>query len=196
MPGVRAMTQFDYIVVLVSVIVGLGVVHLLAGVARFLTHRDEWKPYWVHLLWTWNVFNYLVFFWWFVYRWKMVREWSLLLFLFVLMYSIGIYMLCAVLYPEKEDRRAYREIYFENRSVFFGLWIILIVFDFIDTHLKEHYGLSGFGIIQILNYLVIVVGSAIAARSKSHRVHATWAILFFIIISAFEYVNFRVLRSN
>jgi len=190
------MTQFDYIVVLVSVIVGLGVVHLLAGAARFLTRRDEWKPYWVHLLWTWNVFNYLVFFWWFVYRWKAVPEWSLLIFLFVLLYSVGIYLLCAVLYPEKDDRRDFREIYFENKSIFFVLWIVLIVFDFVDTHLKEHYGLSGFGIFQILNYLVIVVGSAIAARSTSHRVHATWAILFFVMISTFEYVNFSVLRAN
>ena len=31
------MTQFEYIAVLVSVIAGLGIVHLLRGVARFFT---------------------------------------------------------------------------------------------------------------------------------------------------------------
>jgi len=190
------LTQFDYIVVLVSVIVGLGVVHLLAGAARFLTGRGEWKPYWVHLLWTWNVFHFLVFFWWFVYRWNAIPQWSLLLFLFVLLYSVGLYLLCAVLYPETDKRRDFREIYFRNKGVFFGLWIILIIVDFVDTHLKQYYGLGGFGLYQNLAYLAIIVGSAIAARSSSHRVHATWGILFFLVMSAFEYANFSVLRGN
>jgi hypothetical protein len=190
------LNQFDYIAVLVSVIVGLGVVHLLAGTARFLTERGRRKPYWVHLLWTWNVFHYLVFFWWFVWRWSTLAEWSLLLFLFILLYSVCIYLLCVVLYPDPDDPRPAREIYFENRTVFFGLWILLIMVDFADTRLKEHYGLSGFGLGQVLAYLVIVVGSAICARSSDHRVHAAWGILFFAIMSAFEYVNFSVLRAS
>lgn len=190
------MSQFDYIAVLVSVIIGLGVVHLLSGAARFLAGRAEWKPYWVHLLWTWNVFHYLVFFWWFVWRWRTISEWSLLLFLFVLLYSVGVYLLCAVLYPETGDRRDFREIYFENKTVFFSLWILLMIVDFVDTRLKVHYGLSGFGMPQTLAYTVILVGSALSARSSSHRLHATWGILFFAIMSAFEYANFSVLGAG
>jgi len=55
-------TQFEYIAVLVSVIAGLGIVHLLRGVARFFTARNIYKPYWVHLLWTWNVCHFMAFF--------------------------------------------------------------------------------------------------------------------------------------
>jgi len=189
-------SQFDYIAVLVSVVVGLGVVHLLAGASRFLIARGEWKPYWVHLLWTWNVFHYLVFFWWFVWRWSTVSEWSLLLFLFVLLYAVAIYLLCAVLYPDTDGRRDYREIYFENRTVFFSLWVLLILVDVVDTRLKQHYGLGGFGPAQDLAYATIVIGSVVSARSSSHRVHAIWGILFFAIMSAFEFANFSVLRSG
>ena len=174
----------------------VGVVHLLAGAARFVTARGEWKSYWVHLLWTWNVFHYLVFFWWFMWRWRTLTQWSLLLFLFVLLYSVGIYLLCVVLYPATGDRRDFREIYFGNRGVFFGLWIILMIVDIADTRLKEHYGLSGFGAAQWLAYLAIVAGSATCARSSSHRVHAAWGILFFMIMSAFEFANFSVLRAS
>ena len=190
------MSQFDYLIILVSVIVGLGIVHLLSGAARFLTSQGEWRPYWVHLLWTWNVFHYLVFFWWFVFRWSAVPNISLLLFLFVLLYSILLYLLCAVLYPEPGRGRDFRDIYFDNRGVFFGLWILAIIVDFADTHLKQYYGLSGFGILQNLNYVVIVIGSVVCARSSSHRVHATWGIIFFLLMSAFEYVNFSMLRAT
>ena len=190
------MTQFDYIVVLVSVVIGLGVVHLLAGAAKFLTGRGEWKPYWVHLLWTWNVFNELVFFWWFVWRWKTVPQWSILLFLFVLGYSVLMYLLCVVLYPETDDGRDFRRIYYNNRGIFFGLWIVSMIVDIADTRLKVHYGLHGFGMPQYLAYAAIFTGSAICARSTSHRVHATWAVLFLIIMSSFELANFSVLRAN
>jgi len=91
-------TQFEYIAVLVSVIAGLGIVHLLRGVARFFTARNIYKPYWVHLLWTWNVFHFIVFFWWFVWRWSSVTEWQLVLFLFILAYAICLYLMCAILY--------------------------------------------------------------------------------------------------
>lgn len=68
--------------------------------------------------------------------------------------------------------------------------------DFIDTHIKEHYGLSGFGIFQVITYLATIIVSIICARSPIERVHAIWGILFFIFMSIFEYLNFRVLRAN
>ena len=45
------MTTFEYLAVLISIIVGLGITHLLGGVARFIHHPDRYKFYWVHLLW-------------------------------------------------------------------------------------------------------------------------------------------------
>jgi len=72
----------------------------------------------------------------------------------------------------------------------------LLVVDMVDTRLKRHYGLGGFGLAQDLAYATIVIGSVVCARSASHRVHATWGILFFAIVSAFEYANFSVLRSG
>ena len=58
------MTTFEYLAVLVSVIVGLGITQLLGGVARLITHRTEHKLYWVHLVWAATIFLSLVSFWW------------------------------------------------------------------------------------------------------------------------------------
>lgn len=115
------MSQFEYIGVLVSVVTVLGVVHLLSGVARFISTKGRWSPYWVHLLWTWNVFHYLIFFWWFVWRWSAITEWRLPLYLFILLYAVVLYLLCAVLFPSGEEQTDFREIYFQNRRSFFGL---------------------------------------------------------------------------
>ena len=163
------MSQFEYIAVLVSVIAGLGVVHLLSGVARFISTRGEWKPYWVHLLWTWNVFHFIVFFWWFVWRWSEISQWQLLLFLFILIYAVAVYLLCAVLFPPGEQKTDFREIYFQNRAPFFGLWAVLIVIDIVDTRIKMRHGLSGFGVFHVVMWSILIVGSLIVfGKSRPH----------------------------
>jgi hypothetical protein len=189
-------TQFSYIAVLVSVVLGLGIVHLLSGVARLVATRGQWTAYWIHLLWTWNTFQFLVFFWWFGWRWTVVPEWTLGLFLFVLIYAVGLYLLCALLYPPGGAERDFRTIYYQNRGWFFGLWVALMLWDIVDTRLKEHYGLSGFPLFVVAIRVVLVVGSSIAMRSRSPRVHSAWALTFFAMMSTFQFLEFGTLRAS
>jgi hypothetical protein len=46
---------FDYFAVLISVILGLALIHPLRGLAKLIQMRHEIKPYWVHIVWTFNV---------------------------------------------------------------------------------------------------------------------------------------------
>jgi len=190
-------TQFEYIAVLVSVIAGLGIVHLLRGVARFFTARNIYKPYWVHLLWTWNVFHYIVFFWWFVWRWSAVSEWQLLLFLFVLVYAICLYLMRAFLYPpDQKCEGDFKGVYFSNRQAFFLLWVITIIIDIVDTRLKMSIGLTGFGAMHVIVWVTVIAGSLIAAKVKNHAYHAIWGMVFFGLMSYFELMNFSILRAD
>ena len=179
-----------------SVIAGLGIVHLLQGITRFLSTKGPWKPYWVHLLWTWNVFHFIVFYWWFFWRWSAITEWQLLLFLFILIYAVILYMLCVILFPPGEDKTDFKEIYYQNRKPFFGLWVIAFIVDIGDTQLKIHYGLSGFGPLHAIMYLTLIIGSILAARSSNHKYHVFWGFMFFTIMSIFEYLNFSILRAS
>jgi predicted phage tail protein len=40
---------FEYVAVLTSIIIGLGIAHLLQGVARMIQRQDTEPVYWVHL---------------------------------------------------------------------------------------------------------------------------------------------------
>ena len=190
------MSQFEFIAVLVSVIVGLGIVHLLRGVALFFTARERHKPYWVHLLWTWNVFHYIVFYWWFLWRWTAATEWHLALFLFVLIYAIALYLMTVILYPsENVGDRDFRQVFQANRRPFFALWILLALIDVADTRLKMAIGLDGFGTSQLFAWGVIVLGSLIAMRVRSEAYNGAWAIMFFCIMGWFELMFFPTLRA-
>ena len=50
------MSRFEPLAVLVSLILGLGVAHLLLGIGRLIDGRDQAHPDAVHMLWTGAVF--------------------------------------------------------------------------------------------------------------------------------------------
>ena len=117
------MDTFEYLAVLVSVIIGLGISNILSGINTAITNRHRQTYYWVHSFWVINVFLQTVFFWWYSYRWSSVGEWNFFLFLFVLMYSIIIYLLCASLFPHTADVDIdFKERFYQNRKWFFFLF--------------------------------------------------------------------------
>jgi hypothetical protein len=87
-------------------------------------------------------------------------------------------------------------LYYGNRPVFFGLWVITIVLDIIDTRWKMSLGLQGFGTTIIVLWTTLITGSLIAAKVRNHVYHAFWAIAFFAFMAFFEYLAFSVLRAD
>ena len=58
------MELFEYVAVLTSIIIGLGMARLLSGLTRLIQHPEHAKPYWIHLCWVAYMFVYAVFWWW------------------------------------------------------------------------------------------------------------------------------------
>ncbi|MDJ0792774.1 MAG: hypothetical protein QNI98_00930 [Woeseiaceae bacterium] len=54
------MGVFEYLGVLISVIMGLGVTHLATGASKLIHNRDSVKFYLPHALWTVNVLIFIL----------------------------------------------------------------------------------------------------------------------------------------
>ena len=78
------MGAFEYLSVLISIILALGMTRVLAGVGEMLQARSRHRIYWVHVIWIVNLFLFLVLAWWIFYRWRDQQPWNFYLFLFVL----------------------------------------------------------------------------------------------------------------
>ena len=179
---------------LVSVITGLGFVRLLSGLALFVGATR--RSYWIHLLWTWNLFFYLVVFWWALWRWSTLPEWTLPLFLFTLVYAVLLYLLSAVLYPHQESRTDFEEIFLDNRVWFFRIMALIVVVDIVDTMWKRREGLSGHGPYYLFMMGTSFICSLIASRTSSRRFHAAWAVGWLLMVAIFSYLSFSTLRSD
>ena len=76
------MGAFEYLSVLISIILALGMTRVLGGVGEMLQARSRRRVYWVHAVWIVNLFLYLVIAWWIFYRWRDQQPWTLYLFSF------------------------------------------------------------------------------------------------------------------
>jgi predicted Na+-dependent transporter len=97
-PWSRAVDLFEYVGVMVSIVVGLALAHILTGVSRTIQALGKVRLYWVHSLWTLNIMAYLVAFWWVIYHWSGVEHWNFFLFAFLLLYAVALYLISALLF--------------------------------------------------------------------------------------------------
>src|SRR5690606_21015263 len=91
---------YTHVRVVLGMVVGLGLTHLLRHFARIIDRRVRERTYWVHLLWAVSMFLYLLHFWWWEFRLVHTLNWTFLLFLFVALYALLLYLLCAIIFPD------------------------------------------------------------------------------------------------
>jgi hypothetical protein len=117
------MDAFGYVSVIISVVIGLGLSHLLTGAAELFKARRRVRFYWVHLLWVVLTFVGHIFLWWTMWNLRLVRNWDFFSFLLLLLAPVLLYLAAAFLIPKVEPGSAVdlREYFYENHSAFFGI---------------------------------------------------------------------------
>ncbi len=176
-----AVGSFEYVVVLVSIVTGLGVTRLLTGISDAIQVANRSRGYWVHTLWMFNLFFTLTLYWWVLYRWRTAPQWNFFLFLWVNISPILCYLASGVLCPgdlEKTGSPDWRDYYYKNRRSFFLIIAIAWPLDVIDTLLKgsAHFRAQGPAYLPVI--ALWTFGSLIAALTRSEKYHAIWAIVF------------------
>ena len=95
---------FNYVAVLVSIIIGLGVTRILTGLSDAIQVGNRPRTYWVHTVWMLNMLIDLMLFWWVLYRWNTVPQWTFFIFLWVNVAPILLYLASGVLCPSELEK--------------------------------------------------------------------------------------------
>ena len=185
------MEMFNYVMVLASVIIGLGIAHLLQGVGAIVQHPGREKTYWVHLLWVAAIFLRAIFWWWFEFRLSETAEWTFTLYLFVLAYAVLIYLLCALLFPrDLTGYDGFRDYYYSRRQWFFGLLVVGQAVDVADTLLKGMDHFRSLGPFYPIAAGIVSLLLLVAMRTRSERYHAAFAIFSVVYLIAYPWFAF------
>lgn len=134
------MSSFEFLSVLISVVVGLGMANMLTGVGRILHRSQDTKVSATFVVWTLFVFFYLIIYWWtVVFGWQEWQNWNLLIFMFVLVYGILLFLLSVIMYPtDMPESWDPHESFMRMRHWFFGVFLVVVVVEGLDSHLKDH----------------------------------------------------------
>ena len=187
------MSQFEYVAVLISIIVGLALTQILRGVGQMVTNKDGPRPYWVHLVWTFYFFLLTVLFWWWEFRLEVV-EWSLWLYLVVIIYATLLFFVSLVIQPSSlENITSYKDYYFAHRRWIFGLLIAIWLWDFVDTLAKGTSHFVNLGMGYLLLNITHLVASTVAIITANERYHQIFAVVMMFYFVTFMYQTFFVI---
>lgn len=172
------MDIFEYTAVLTSIIIGLGIAHLLRGFAGLIQHPEKARPYWVHLFWVGYMFFTLVFWWWWEFRLGTLETWTFQVYLYVVFYAFLLFLTSALLFPLSMDGYAdFRDYFYKRRRWLFGLIALTYVVDFGDTLLKGSSHLAGLGPEYVVTLLVQFGLCLVAMWTRDERFHAPFAVV-------------------
>ncbi len=183
------MTEFEYLSVLVSIIVGLGLSHLLSSAARLMQMRRRTRMYAPTLLWMGMLFLAHVQIWWAAFERRNADGWNFFSFVLFLLVPVCAYLLAYVLVPdlEGEDEVDLRASFHENRPWFFVLLAALPV-----VSLLQEYAWDG-GVRPDADAgfrVAFAVMAAAAARVRSDAFHLANVLIVLLLFCAYVFTLF------
>jgi hypothetical protein len=175
------MTPFEYVTVLISIILGLGITQIVTGVADIIHQWEKMKLYWPHALWIWLVFIMHIHEWWNTYDLRQHQSWYLISFLFVILYPIILFVLARILFPfgNMEAETDFKVFYFSNYRKFFLIVIVLASLAIAQDLLMESLPWED----EILKLIIVASLSVVALKKWNNE--TLHKLIVLLLLSAF-----------
>jgi len=179
------MTDFEFLSVLVSIVIGFGLTHLLGGLGHAYHFRRVSKMDAVHVAWTIAVFFVLVLNWWVFLLFRSFNTWSFPVFFTVILWTTSFYVLALALYPPRLSKDVdYRELFEANRTWFLSTFTIMCVLDLIVTFMREQ-AIPDAVYIAFVGHYAIITAVGIGVRNRYYDLAAAWYIAITMALWSF-----------
>jgi len=169
------MSSFEYVMIIVSIILGLAITTLLRGAVRALRADTKTTPGLLHSVWAIVLLITMIYLW--SLRWSGAErtEWPFGVLLAFLFMPILYYALSELLFPPEGVEVNLTEYFLDNRRVFFGLMILTQIAGAIGPSVfYDGYRLPGLGLAWQLGPIPF---SLFFAWSRNERLHIGWAMV-------------------
>ncbi|MFM9839457.1 MAG: hypothetical protein ACKVOQ_14405 [Cyclobacteriaceae bacterium] len=171
-------SPFEYVTVLISIILGMGITKLISGLAAIIQRWHNVKIYWPHMLLIILVFVIHIQDWWATYELASYKYWRLPTFLFIILYPVILYILTTILFPIRWGPGKpidLKEFYFCNYRKIYLFMMLLPAHSFIDNHFIGGYAIED-QLLQIALFLMLLL--IVLLNRRDEWIHKTTAILF------------------
>ncbi len=173
------MTLFEFLMVFVSIIVGLGVAEILTGVAKQIRHRNSCRGYWVHSCGVVLIFLALLQSWWELWDLHNSTEWDFYSLVLMLFAPAGLYLIAHLIFPEPMQDSNVREHYFGPMR---PIWWLAILTTASSTLFRPLAFGSDFITWDNATSALLIVGFLVLASTKNERIHTLLVPTFLLLL--------------
>ncbi len=174
-------SPFEYVSILISIILGLGITQILSSFSDLLYHHKKIKLYLPHAIWVVFVLFLHIQDWFITYELRQKTSWKLPELLFVLLYPITLFTAAKMLLPTnaEEERFDMKVYYYSQFPIIFlliGMSILLsVLFNvfFLSANIIEQWPLLLFFGITIWLYY---------NKTQSEIIHKAFALIIAIAV--------------
>lgn len=185
------MAAFDYLSVMVSIVVGVGLTQLFAGIGNVVQVRRRVRRYWLHTLWVLLLVFIHAQVWWSFWALRAVSDWTFVDFGYVLIGPGTLVIASHVVLPELvDDRIDVRAHYYDTSPLFFGMLVAVALWAMcLEPVMDLAPLLVPFRALQLAGVLALVV----CAASRDERAHsAAIAVIAAVIAISISLTRFRL----
>lgn len=115
------MNLFEFLMILLSLIVGLGLAEILSGIAKSLKSSGSREIPWTHAAATMAVFVGLLQTFWESWGLRTIDTWSFPAMLLMLGSPVCLYLMAYILFPERKEQTNLTDHYFEQARL---IWLL------------------------------------------------------------------------
>jgi hypothetical protein len=163
---------FPHVRIVMGMVVGLGITRLLMGAAGLVQHPKRARLSLIHLLWAFSILLELILFWWWEFELSLLDEWSFGIFFFLIAYAVTLFLLAALLFPDKIDEYdGYEDFFLKRRHWFFGVFAATFLLDVVDTLIKGAPYFDNLGVGYLIQVPIGIALCLIGARTADRRYH-------------------------
>lgn len=179
--------QFQHVMVLTSLIICLGITHLLSGVSTAIDLVGDGKRNvrlsWASGLWLVVVFLWMILFWWWEFRLLgALRYWSLWNYFVVVGYAMVLFFMVALLVPREWGNVEDMDDYFlSKRHWFYSAFLLASYVDLVDSYMKggmQYF--SGLGVVGLGADVAALPVAIIGFRTVRIGVHAAMGFIYLV----------------
>jgi len=179
------LTEFGYLSVFASIVLGVGVSRLLTGAGRLVQRRRGVELHLPTLCWLVFLLLLHIQVWWATFTWREVESWTFLGFVLFLTIPVAAFFLAVLVLPDlavarKEEPDLERNFH-QNRTWFFGILTALPVMSLAqELVLSGELARSLDTVARVLLIPAAALG-ALVGGERFHRVHAPAMLLFLAV---------------
>jgi len=165
------MDEFNYLSVLLSIILGLAVTQVLTGFRGLLLARGRIRLYWPTLVWAFLLLLIFVQSWWAMFGLRRHENWTFAQFAMVLLQAILLYLLAGLVLPdfsedEEVDLRAHYEA---HHAWFYGFTFALGLASLTKDFVLEGAWPERGNLIFHLTFMALSLLGVFATRARIHK---------------------------